>query len=81
MISDLIAVKTEVGDEAISESEIIWQVARLCLGYAVARAELEIGLEVLTRRLTDVRLGEIEIEPSGVIAGPERIDVSYRPRA
>lgn len=54
---------------------------RYCLGFAVAKAELEIGLRVLTQRMTKVQLGAIEVSPEGVIAGPERVSISYRARA
>jgi cytochrome P450 len=55
--------------------------AHYCLGFAVAKAEMEEALTLLTRRLTNVTIdGPIEISPSGVIAGPEVIPLRYRRR-
>lgn len=52
-----------------------------CLGFAVARAEMEIALEVLTQRIKDVRLtAPPEVDPRGVIAGIESMPISYRSR-
>jgi cytochrome P450 len=53
---------------------------RYCLGFAVARAELELGMSVLTQRLTDVELNAVEVSPTGVIAGPESVRISFRER-
>jgi cytochrome P450 len=56
--------------------------AHYCLGFAVAKAEMEEALTVLTRRLTDVSLdGPVELSPGGVIAGPEVVPLRYRARA
>ena len=53
--------------------------AHYCLGLAVAKAEMEEGLKVLTRRWRDVTIdGAIEIAAGGVIAGPEVIPLHYR---
>ena len=55
--------------------------AHYCLGFAVAKAEMEEGLALLLRRLRDVELdGAIEMRPSGVIAGPEVVPVRYAAR-
>lgn len=49
-----------------------------CLGHAVARAEMEEGLGVLTRRWRSVSLdGEVELAAGGVIAGPESVPIRY----
>jgi cytochrome P450 len=49
-----------------------------CLGHAVAKAEMEEGLKVLTKRWRNVRIdGDIEIAAGGVIAGPELVPVRY----
>lgn len=54
---------------------------RYCLGFAVAKAEMEVALEVLPRRLTDLALdGEPTIDPRGVIAGIDSMPITYRPR-
>lgn len=55
--------------------------AHYCLGFAVAKAEMEVALEVLPNRLTDVALtAPPEIDPRGVIAGIDSMPVSYRAR-
>ncbi len=52
-----------------------------CLGFAVAKAEMEESMKLLTQRLRDVTIdGPIEVSPSGVIAGPEVIPLRYRER-
>ncbi|MBF6451127.1 cytochrome P450 [Nocardia elegans] len=49
-----------------------------CLGHAVAKAEMEEGLKVLTRRWRDVRIdGDVELAAGGVIAGPEVVPLRY----
>jgi cytochrome P450 len=49
-----------------------------CLGHAVAKAEMEEGLKVLTKRWRNVRIdGDIELAAGGVIAGPEVIPIRY----
>jgi cytochrome P450 family 103 len=49
-----------------------------CLGHAVAKAEMEEGLKVLTNLWRNVRIdGAIELAAGGVIAGPEIIPVRY----
>lgn len=49
-----------------------------CLGHAVAKAEMEEGLKVLTRRWRDLAIdGEVELAAGGVIAGPEVVPVRY----
>jgi len=55
--------------------------AHYCLGFAVAKAELEEGLTLLLKRIRDVELdGEIEVKPGGVIAGPEVVPVRFAAR-
>ncbi|MFI9411274.1 cytochrome P450 [Nocardia gamkensis] len=49
-----------------------------CLGHAVAKAEMEEGLKVLTRRWRSVALdGPVELAAGGVIAGPEVVPIRY----
>jgi len=49
-----------------------------CLGHAVAKAEMEEGLKVLTRRWRSVALdGPVELAAGGVIAGPEAVPIRY----
>lgn len=49
-----------------------------CLGHAVAKAEMEEGLKVLTRRWRSVVLdGPVELAAGGVIAGPESVPIRY----
>lgn len=49
-----------------------------CLGHAVARAEMEEGLAVLTQRWRNVSLtGPVELVAGGVIAGPENVPIRY----
>ncbi|WP_166908728.1 cytochrome P450 [Mycobacterium sp. DL440] len=49
-----------------------------CLGHAVAKAEMEEGLAVLTRRWRNVRLdGPVDVTAGGVIAGPENVPIRY----
>ncbi|MGY5309301.1 cytochrome P450 [Nocardia gipuzkoensis] len=49
-----------------------------CLGHAVAKAEMEEGLKVLTKRWRNVTIdGEVELAAGGVIAGPEVVPVRY----
>ncbi|MGY1550555.1 cytochrome P450 [Microbacterium sp. A588] len=50
---------------------------RYCLGFAVAKAELEITLDELLDRYSDVQIGEVTIEPTGVIAGPAHIHATF----
>lgn len=53
--------------------------AHYCLGWAVAKAEMEEGLKVLARRWRDVELvGDVEVVAGGVIAGPEVVPIRYR---
>jgi cytochrome P450 len=55
--------------------------AHYCLGFAVAKAEMEEGIALLLRRLRDVELdGPVEVKPGGVIAGPEVVPVRYAAR-
>ncbi|WP_194239867.1 cytochrome P450 [Amycolatopsis sp. YIM 10] len=55
--------------------------AHYCLGFAVAKAEMEEALTLLTQRLRDVSIdGPIELKPGGVIAGPEVVPLRYRSR-
>ena len=50
-----------------------------CLGFAVAKAEMEEALLALTHRLDDTTLdGDVILDPKGVIAGPEVVPISYR---
>jgi cytochrome P450 len=53
-----------------------------CIGHALARADIETGLQVLTERLTDVRLdGEVEFKPySGGMGGPTNLPVRFSAR-
>ncbi|TVZ02223.1 cytochrome P450 [Trebonia kvetii] len=56
--------------------------AHYCLGFAIAKAEMEEALTLLTRRLTDVAIdGAVVLSPGGVIAGPEVVPLRYRRRA
>lgn len=49
-----------------------------CLGHAVAKAEMEEGLAVLTRRWRNVAIeGRVELVAGGVIAGPENVPIRY----
>lgn len=49
-----------------------------CLGWALATAEIEQGIAALTERLTEVALtGQVEYVVGGVIAGPDRMGVSF----
>jgi cytochrome P450 len=53
-----------------------------CLGHMLARTEMEVALKLLTDRLTDVRIdGAIEMKPTGVIAGIEKLPLTFRKRA
>jgi cytochrome P450 len=55
--------------------------AHYCLGFAVAKAEMEEALTLLTQRLRDVAIdGPLEFSPGGIIAGPEIIPLRYRAR-
>lgn len=52
--------------------------AHYCLGHAVAKAEMEEGLAVLTRRWRSVRLeGPVRWAAGGIIAGPESVPIRY----
>jgi cytochrome P450 family 103 len=52
-----------------------------CLGIALAKAEMNAALTVLTRRLTDVEFdGEIQIKAAGVICGPDSMPLRFRTR-
>jgi cytochrome P450 len=52
-----------------------------CLGSALARAEVRIGINVLLSRAGDFELepGSWKLEPSPVLRGPERMALSFRP--
>lgn len=55
--------------------------AHYCLGFAVAKAEMEEGVAALTQRWSDVTIaGPVEVHASGVIAGPEVVPIRYRTR-
>lgn len=52
-----------------------------CLGAALARAELQVALEVLTRRITCPVLAEgAEWRPPVGITGPDRLPITFRAR-
>jgi cytochrome P450 len=52
-----------------------------CLGAALARAELQVALEVLTRRIGCPTIdGEIEWRPPLGITGPEALPITFAPR-
>jgi cytochrome P450 len=53
-----------------------------CLGAALSRAAMNVAIENLTQRLTDVRHdGEVDLSPArGMLRGPERLPVAFRPR-
>jgi cytochrome P450 len=52
-----------------------------CLGHMLARTEMEIALELLGDRLTEVKVdGPIEMKPTGVIAGIENLPLSFKRR-
>jgi cytochrome P450 len=52
-----------------------------CLGHMLARTEMEVALELLTDRLTDVAIdGPIEMKPTGVIAGIEQLPIRFKRR-
>lgn len=55
--------------------------AHHCIGWALATTELTEAIRSLTRHLTDVRIeGEIEYKVGGVIAGPEKMTISFKAR-
>ncbi len=55
--------------------------AHYCLGFAVAKAEMEEGLALLLSRLRDLALdGAVEVKPGSVIASPEVVPVRYEAR-
>jgi cytochrome P450 len=53
-----------------------------CLGHALARADIEVAIEELTGRLTDVRIsGEVPMQPvTGGMGGPKRLPLSFSRR-
>lgn len=55
--------------------------AHYCLGIALAKAEINAALTVLTRHLTEVELdGEIQVKAAGVICGPDSLPIRFRAR-
>lgn len=52
-----------------------------CIGWALATAEITIGVQTLVDRLTDVELAEKVIyKVGGTIGGPEYVNVTFRAR-
>lgn len=52
-----------------------------CLGHLMARSDMEVAIEQLTRRLTDVRIsGPIEAVATGSIWGPAALPLKFTPR-
>jgi cytochrome P450 len=52
-----------------------------CIGHALATAELNIGVETITARMTDVEVVSSTEKPwNGVLAGFDQLQLSYRPR-
>ena len=53
----------------------------VCIGQQLARTEMAEAIAVLTTRLADVHLsGKPGLKPTGVVAGYERVPVTFRPR-
>jgi cytochrome P450 len=53
-----------------------------CVGHTLARIDMEIGVEVLTRRLTDVRIdGQVRFQPTtGSLWGPTSLPIAFSAR-
>lgn len=55
--------------------------AHHCIGWALATAELTEAIRSLTHHLTGVSIeGEVEYKVGGVIAGPEKMTISFKAR-
>jgi cytochrome P450 len=53
--------------------------ARLCLGHALARAEMTEALQIFAARFPDMELGgDVEFTPSPMLLGPERLPLRLR---